>query len=161
MNLTAIEKMKTGEVVKGPSFACSDADCRGCLMTKHEFIMDSDFDRIIKVLEVQFVAQNDATGQADTSAQMLCDEMEEEINGENDKIRPSPFWDAGTGLKGKDAVRAARIAALYATTLNGLSSELKLPFGGYGLTAVCNDSTALVQQCLYGVTTIYPMTSVG
>lgn len=30
-----------------------------------------------------------------------------------------------------------------------------------GLTAVCNDSAALVQQCLYNTTTIYPMTSVG
>ena len=69
--------------------------------------------------------------------------------------------ETGPRLKGNDAVRAARIAALYATVLNGLSTELKLPFGGYGLTAVCNDSAALVQQCLYNATTIYPMTSVG
>ena len=67
----------------------------------------------------------------------------------------------GPRLDGQDAVRAARIAGLYANCLNGLATELELPFGGYGLTAVCNDSAALVQQCLYGVNTIYPMTSIG
>jgi hypothetical protein len=64
-------------------------------------------------------------------------------------------------LEGKDAVRAARLAGLYANVLNGLATDLKLPFGGYGLTSVCNDSAAVVQQCLYGKNTIYPMTSIG
>ena len=67
----------------------------------------------------------------------------------------------GERLTGEDAVRAARIAGLYANCLNGLATEMELPFGGYGLTAVCNDSAALVQECLYGVNTIYPMTSIG
>jgi hypothetical protein len=67
----------------------------------------------------------------------------------------------GPRLVNEDAIHAAQIAGLYANVLNGLSTELKLPFGGYGLTAVCNDSAALVQQCLYGTCTIYPMTSVG
>jgi hypothetical protein len=38
---------------------------------------------------------------------------------------------------------------------------MELPFGGYGTQVVCNDSAALVQQCLYGVNTIYPMVSIG
>jgi hypothetical protein len=75
-----------------------------------------------------------------------------------------PFNEAiegGPRIGGKDAVRAARIAGLYANVLNGLATEMELPFGGYGLTAVCNDSAALVQQCLYGENTIFPMTSIG
>ena len=71
----------------------------------------------------------------------------------------------GERLSGDDAVRAARITALYGVTLNGLATEMNLPFGGYGLTAVCNDSAAVVQKCLYKDsiedTTIYPMTSIG
>jgi hypothetical protein len=69
--------------------------------------------------------------------------------------------ETGPRLVNQDVIRAARVAGLYACVLNGLSSELELPFGGYGLTAVCNDSAALVQQCLYNEATIYPMTSVG
>jgi len=75
-----------------------------------------------------------------------------------------PFNEAierGERLSGEDAVRAARVAGLYANCLNGLATQMELPFGGYGLTAVCNDSAALVQECLYGVNTIYPMTSIG
>ena len=75
-----------------------------------------------------------------------------------------PFNEAipmGPRLYNKDAVRGARLAALYAITLNGLASDLGLPFGGYGVTAVCNDSAAIVQQCMYGTNTIYPMTSIG
>lgn len=29
------------------------------------------------------------------------------------------------------------------------------------LTAVCNDSAAVMEQCLFGTTSIYPMTSIG
>ncbi|KAL7557357.1 hypothetical protein ACA910_020225 [Epithemia clementina (nom. ined.)] len=66
--------------------------------------------------------------------------------------------ETGERLTGDDAARAV---ALYATMLNGLATKLQLPFGGYGLTAVFNDSAALVQQALYGESTIYPMTSIG
>jgi hypothetical protein len=68
---------------------------------------------------------------------------------------------AGEPLTGEDAVRAARLAALYAYVLNGLATELHLPFGGYSTTAVCNDSAAILQQVLYGENTIYPLTSIG
>jgi len=75
-----------------------------------------------------------------------------------------PFNEAvegGPRLSGPDAVRAARLAGLYANVLNGLATEMKLPFGGYGLSAVCNDSAAVLQQCLYDKNTIYPLTSIG
>ena len=79
----------------------------------------------------------------------------------NPEVSFNEAVERGERLTGEDAVRAARIAGLYANCLNGLATEMELPFGGYGLTAVCNDSAALVQQCLYGVNTIYPMTSIG
>lgn len=79
----------------------------------------------------------------------------------NPQVAYNEAVERGERLTGDDAVRAARIAGLYANCLNGLATEMELPFGGYGLTAVCNDSAALVQQCLYGVNTIYPMTSIG
>lgn len=69
--------------------------------------------------------------------------------------------DCGPRLQGTDAARAARFAAVYATCLNGLATERNLPFGGYGLTAVCNDSAAVIEQCLHGTCSIYPMTSIG
>ena len=67
----------------------------------------------------------------------------------------------GSPVNGKDAIRATRLAALHANVLNGIATDMDLPFGGYGLTAVCNDSAAVIQQCLYGTSTIYPMTSIG
>ena len=79
----------------------------------------------------------------------------------NPKVPFNESVERGARLSGNDAIRAARIAGLYANILNGLATEMELPYGGYGLTAVCNDSAALVQHCLYGVNTIYPMTSVG
>lgn len=75
-----------------------------------------------------------------------------------------PFSEAveqGERLSGDRAVRATRLAALYANTLNGLATSLHLPFGGYGVTSVCDDSAAVIQQCLYGKNSIYPMTSIG
>jgi hypothetical protein len=68
---------------------------------------------------------------------------------------------SGPRISGEEAVRAARLAALLAMVLNGSATELNLPFGGYGVTAVCNDSAAILQLCLYGENTIYPMTAIG
>lgn len=60
-----------------------------------------------------------------------------------------------------EVVRATRLAALHAIALNGVATDLHLPFGGYGVTSVCNDSAAVIQQCLYDRSTIYPLTSIG
>jgi len=75
-----------------------------------------------------------------------------------------PFHDGvinGRTVTGSKAVQAARLCGLQATALNGVATELKLPYGGYGLTAVCNDSAAVIQHCLFGKCTIFPMTSIG
>lgn len=69
--------------------------------------------------------------------------------------------DCGIPVTGDEAVRATRLAGLYANVLNGIATDMALPFGGYGLTAVCNDSAAVIEQCLYGTSSIYPMTSIG
>ena len=80
---------------------------------------------------------------------------------ENPQVPFNKEVEACERLQGQDVVRATRLAGLYANVLNGLATEMDLPFGGYGLTAVCNDSAAVVQQCLYNENTIYPMTSIG
>ncbi|CAJ1939009.1 unnamed protein product [Cylindrotheca closterium] len=70
--------------------------------------------------------------------------------------------ESGRALKEASEVgRAVRLSALYANVLNGLATEMELPFGGYGVTAVCNDSAAIIQQCLYGKSYIFPLTSIG
>jgi hypothetical protein len=58
-------------------------------------------------------------------------------------------------------VAAVRIASLSAVTTNTVGTELELPFGGYGLTGVCNDSAAIVEYAMRGNTSVYPLTSIG
>ena len=67
----------------------------------------------------------------------------------------------GTPVTGKEAVRATRLAGLHANVLNGIATDMALPFGGYGLTGVCNDTAAVTEQCLYGTSSVYPMSSIG
>jgi hypothetical protein len=64
----------------------------------------------------------------------------------------------GPVYRGRDVVRTVRVAALEAVLINGVASELELPFGGYGLTGVCNDSAAMIEYALTGQTHIYPIT---
>jgi hypothetical protein len=45
--------------------------------------------------------------------------------------------------------------------LNETGTELELPFGGYGLTGVCNDSAALLDQVLEGTTNLQPLVTTG
>ena len=58
----------------------------------------------------------------------------------------------------EDAVRSARVAAMEALIINGVGTKLDLPFGGYGLTSVCNDSAALIEFAMTRKTNIYPIT---
>jgi hypothetical protein len=58
-------------------------------------------------------------------------------------------------------VMAARTAALYGLLLNIVGTEWELPFGGYGLVGVCNDSAAIMECIMHGETHIYPLTAVG
>jgi hypothetical protein len=73
-------------------------------------------------------------------------------------IRPV---DCGENMHGVKAVQAVRMAGLSAVILNAVGTELELPLGGYGLTGVCNDTSALLDQALRGETYIYPLTSTG
>lgn len=59
------------------------------------------------------------------------------------------------------AVQAVRLAGLLATTSNTLATELELPYGGYGLVGMCNDSAAIIEQAMEGTTNMYPLTANG
>jgi hypothetical protein len=69
--------------------------------------------------------------------------------------------DCGEVLHGEQAAESVRIAAMEALVLNAVGTELRLPFGGYGLTGVCNDSAALIECALSGTTHIYPLSFNG
>jgi hypothetical protein len=70
--------------------------------------------------------------------------------------------ECGPIVREKDAVvKGVRTAALYGLLLNIVGTELELPFGGYGLVGVCNDSAAIMEYILHGKTHIYPLTAVG
>jgi hypothetical protein len=73
-------------------------------------------------------------------------------------IRPV---DCGEKMHGAKAIQAVRMAGLGAIILNAVGTELELPFGGYGLTGVCNDTSALLDQALRGETSVFPLTSTG
>lgn len=67
----------------------------------------------------------------------------------------------GKEMTGDKARQAVRMAGLGAVVVNAVGTELELPFGGYGLTGVCNDTSALLDQALSGETSVYPLTSTG
>lgn len=59
------------------------------------------------------------------------------------------------------ALESVRVAGLEAVIINTVGTNHDLPFGGYGLTGVCNDSAALIEFALTGETHIYPLTFNG
>ena len=73
-------------------------------------------------------------------------------------IRPV---NCGEVMEGAKTIQAVRMAGLSAVVLNAVGTELKLPFGGYGLTGVCNDTSALLYWALREETSVYPLTSTG
>jgi hypothetical protein len=69
---------------------------------------------------------------------------------------------ASTKVYNKEqALMAMRTSGLLATTFNALGTEMELPFGGYGLLGVCNDSAALLDCAIRGETNMYPLVSTG
>lgn len=60
-----------------------------------------------------------------------------------------------------DMIRAARMCALVAVTFNRIATELNLPFGGYGVLGMCNDSSTIIDFALRGKTNAYPLLSTG
>lgn len=59
------------------------------------------------------------------------------------------------------ALQAVRMASLLSVTFNAIGTEQKLPFGGYGVLGVCNDTAALLDQAIRGTTNMYPLVSTG
>jgi hypothetical protein len=53
------------------------------------------------------------------------------------------------------------MCAIVAVVFSRIASELKLPFGGYGVLGMCNDSATLIDYALRGKTMSYPLLSTG
>lgn len=61
----------------------------------------------------------------------------------------------------EQALTAIRVSGLLACTFNSIGTEMDLPFGGYGVLGVCNDTAALVDCAVRGSTNMYPLLSTG
>ncbi len=75
-------------------------------------------------------------------------------------INRTPTWAGATTadvLTGQDALKAVELAGLLTDIINDASASLDLVAAGYGVTGVCNDSVAVIQQALTGHTTAYPL----
>ena len=74
-------------------------------------------------------------------------------------------WAAKTSLADvyshDDAIRAIRMCAVVAVVFSRIATDLKLPFGGYGVLGMCNDSATLIDFALRGETMSYPLLSTG
>jgi hypothetical protein len=54
-------------------------------------------------------------------------------------------------------VQAGKLAGLLGDVINDSAADQHLAMGGYGVTGVCNDSIAVLQQALAGRVTAYPL----
>jgi hypothetical protein len=63
----------------------------------------------------------------------------------------------------RDSLDSIRMAGLQAVLMNLVGTNYDLPYGGYGLTGVCNDSAAQLEWAMSsdGLIHIYPITFVG
>jgi hypothetical protein len=60
-----------------------------------------------------------------------------------------------------ESIRAVCLAGLLACTFNSIGTEMELPFGGYGVLGVCNDTAAIIDVAIRGKTNLYPLISTG
>lgn len=60
-------------------------------------------------------------------------------------------------IGGKDALKALSIAGAFTDVVEDAAKRLDLYADGYGITGVCNDSVAVVQQAVTGNATQYPL----
>ncbi len=56
-----------------------------------------------------------------------------------------------------DAVRVVVMCAIVAVTFNRIAKEFELPFGGYGILGMCNDSSTMIDFALRGKINAYPL----
>lgn len=61
----------------------------------------------------------------------------------------------------KRTIRAVRMAGLVSVACNTISTEMNLPFGGYGILGVCNDLSGVIDFSVNDKTSAYPLTSSG
>ena len=61
----------------------------------------------------------------------------------------------------EEALMAVRMGGVLACAFNQIGTEMDLPFGGYGVMGVCNDTAALVDFAVRGKTNLYPLISTG
>ena len=60
------------------------------------------------------------------------------------------------------ALKAIRMCAVVAVTFNRIATEFNLPFGGYGILGMCNDSATIVDFAIRNKhTNAYPLLSTG
>ncbi|CAJ1951274.1 unnamed protein product [Cylindrotheca closterium] len=59
----------------------------------------------------------------------------------------------------QESLKAVRTTGILAVAFNSIATEMDLPFGGYGILGVCNDSAALVDMAVRGATNLYPLIS--
>ncbi|MFO0594538.1 MAG: hypothetical protein U0228_04520 [Myxococcaceae bacterium] len=60
-------------------------------------------------------------------------------------------------LSGDQALKAITLAGAFTDVVNTTAKEKKLYAAGYGITGVCNDSVALIQQAMTGKADAYPL----
>lgn len=74
-------------------------------------------------------------------------------------------WQAKTSLADvyspSDTVRAVRMCSIVSVTFNRIATEFDLPFGGYGILGMCNDSSTMIDFAIRGKTNAYPLLSTG
>ena len=61
----------------------------------------------------------------------------------------------------EEALTAIRMSGILACTFNQIGTEMELPFGGYGVLGVCNDTAAIIDFAVRGETNMYPLLSTG
>ena len=60
-----------------------------------------------------------------------------------------------------EAITAVRMAGMVAHVFNSIGTDLNLPFGGYGVLGMCNDSATIIDYAIRGKTSAYPLLATG
>ena len=75
-------------------------------------------------------------------------------------VHAEPEWlgrASSPTLSGNDALKAVKLAGAFTDVVEDAARRLDLYADGYGITGVCNDSVAVVQQAVTGNATQYPL----
>mmetsp|Transcript_11117 Transcript_11117/g.25852 ORF Transcript_11117/g.25852 Transcript_11117/m.25852 type:complete len:689 (+) Transcript_11117:234-2300(+) len=61
----------------------------------------------------------------------------------------------------EDTLTAVRMCGIVGCAFNQIGTEMDLPFGGYGVLGVCNDTAAVIDRAIRGETNMYPLIATG